>query len=230
MSTFNRRNVFIIVPAYNEDSVLPRTVRDLLTTGHRVVVIDDGSTDDTAQIRHFPIDYVRHAVNLGQGAALQTGMTYALMHGAVAAVHFDADGQHDVTQIRKVLEPLEAGAADVVFGSRFLREEDRANVPRIKRVFLRLGIIVSGTLSGMWLSDTHNGFRGLSRKALECIQLRENGFAHATEILGQVRASKLRYTEVPVTVRYSDYSRAKGQSIWNSAAIVFDLLVSRLLG
>jgi glycosyltransferase involved in cell wall biosynthesis len=222
------KRVMVIVPAYNEGPVIQVTVRDLLNAGYEVIVVDDGSQDETVAVRELPVVYIRHAVNLGQGAALQTGMTYAFRAGADIAVHFDADGQHDWRQIDRLLAPILDGSADVVFGSRFLRKADAAQVPFKKRMLLRSGILVSWLLGGVRLSDTHNGFRALSRRALEQVCLQEKGFAHATEILQRVRESRLRLVEVPITVTYTDYSIRKGQPISNSINILFDLILSRL--
>ena len=172
----------VIVPAFNEGKAVKATVELLLAAGYRVVVVDDGSTDETADVGRLPVVYLRHAVNLGQGAALQTGMTYALRAGAEIAVHFDADGQHDCAQIERLIAPIVEGKADVVFGSRFLRSQDRAQVPWKKRILLRGGILVSWVMTGMLLSDTHNGFRALSRRALERVHLQENGFAQLTTL------------------------------------------------
>lgn len=219
----------VIVPAYNEARVLKKTVEMLIETGHVIVVIDDGSTDDTNAIRLLPVIYVRHAANLGQGAALQTGMEYALQAGADVAVHFDADGQHDPTQINHLIAPILDGSADVVLGSRFLRQEDAKRVPYLRRILLRAGIWVSWIMSGTLLSDTHNGLRALSRRALESIRLREDGFAHATEILQHIREANLTYVEVPTTVQYSEYSRQKGQRFYHSLNTLFDLILSRII-
>ena len=224
----DHKRVMVIVPAYNEGSVVVTTVRGLLSAGHEVIIVDDGSQDETQAVRELPVVYIRHAVNLGQGAALQTGMTYALRAGADIAVHFDADGQHDWRHIGRMLAPILDGSADVVFGSRFLRKADAAQVPFNKRILLRGGILVSWLLTGVRLSDTHNGFRALSRRALEQVHLQENGFAHATEILQRVRQSRLRFVEVPITVAYTDYSMQKGQPISNSINVLFDLILARL--
>jgi glycosyltransferase involved in cell wall biosynthesis len=219
----------VIVPAYNEGKAVGATVERLLAAGFRVVVVDDGSRDDTPQVvRALAVDYVRHPVNLGQGAALQTGMAYALRAGADIAVHFDADGQHDCEQIARLISPIVAGSADVVFGSRFLRKDDTAQVPLKKRIVLRGGILVSWVMTGVLLSDTHNGFRALSRRALERVHLQENGFAHATEILQRVREAGLRYVEVPITISYTEYSQAKGQRISGSLSILFDLIMAKI--
>jgi glycosyltransferase involved in cell wall biosynthesis len=216
------------VPAYNEGRVITDTVERLLAAGYQVVVVDDGSSDETMEVRRLPIVYLRHPVNLGQGAALQTGMTYALRAGADIAVHFDADGQHDCGQIERLIAPIVDGEADVVFGSRFLRQQDREQVPWKKRILLRGGILVSWAMTGMLLSDTHNGFRAMSRRALERVQLQENGFAHATEIMQRVREGGMRYVEVPITISYSAYSQQKGQRLSGSLSILFDLIMAKL--
>jgi glycosyltransferase involved in cell wall biosynthesis len=200
----------------------------LLAAGYRVVVVDDGSTDETPEVRHLPIVYLRHAVNLGQGAALQTGMTYALRAGADIAVHFDADGQHDCAQIERLITPIVEGKADVVFGTRFLSIHDSAQVPWKKRILLRGGILISWAMTGMLLTDTHNGFRAMSRRALERVHLQENGFAHATEIMQRVREAGMRYLEVPITITYTEYSQQKGQRLSGSLSILFDLIMAKL--
>jgi glycosyltransferase involved in cell wall biosynthesis len=203
----------VIVPAFNEGKVVGTTVDQLLSAGHRVVIVDDGSTDNTPEVRRLPIVYLRHAVNLGQGAALQTGMTYALRSGAAIAVHFDADRQHDCGQIETLIAPIVNQRADVVFGSRFLRREDACQVPLKRRFALRAGIVISWAMTGVLLSDTHNGLRARSRRALQMVQLQENGFAHATEIMQRVREAGLIYTEVPTTVTYSEYFQVRPKDI-----------------
>ncbi len=223
-------NVMVVVPGYNEGAVLADTLSDLCARGYSVVVVDDGSSDNTAQVvSRFPVHYVRHRINLGQGAALETGTRYALRNGADVIVHFDADGQHPAEQIPALIRPIVEGTADVAMGSRFLRKEDALRVPAIKRAVLRLGTVISAMLVGVWLTDTHNGFRALSRRAAERISFRENGFAHATELLQQIRRYKLRHVETPCTIAYTEYSRQKGQSIFNSVNIVTDILISRLI-
>src|SRR4029077_10548772 len=222
------RLVMVIVPAFNEGRAVKSTVELLLAAGYRVVVVDDGSTDETVEIKQLRVVYLRHPVNLGQGAALQTGMTYALRAGAGIAVHFDADGQHDCSQIERLIAPIVEGKADVVFGSRFLCKEDCSQVPWKKRILLRGGILVSWAMTGMLLSDTHNGLRALSRRALERGEVQENGFAHATEIMQRVREGGMRYVEVPITVSYSEYSQQKGQRLSGSLSILFDLIMAKL--
>ncbi|MGA2218015.1 MAG: glycosyltransferase family 2 protein [Terracidiphilus sp.] len=230
MSALGLSSIFVVIPAYNEALALPATVAPLVKAGYSVVVVDDGSTDSTRQTleKLDGLHKLFHAVNLGQGAALQTGMQYARASGASIIVHFDSDGQHDPLQIPALVTPIAEGETDVVFGSRFLRPSDLKQIPSTKRVLLRGGRIVSGILTGLWLSDTHNGFRALSAAAADKIHLRENGFAHATEILDLVRIAKLRYVEVPTTIRYTSYSRAKGQRMSNAINILLDVLMRKL--
>ncbi len=226
----NKKNVFFIVPERNEGTVIRATLEPLVREGYSVVVVDDGSTDGSwEKIKALPVYALRHRVNLGQGAALQTGMTFALSKGAQVIVHFDADGQHRLKDVEGLLKPVLAGEADVALGSRFMRREDAKAVPLSKRILLRMAIVVNGVMTGLWLTDAHNGLRVLNRRAAEGIHLRENGFAHATEIIDQICRLKLRYVERPMRVHYSKYSRAKGQSMWNALNIVIDLLLRRIL-
>jgi glycosyltransferase involved in cell wall biosynthesis len=225
--------IFIIIPAFNENAVLRSTVSGVIPFGYTVVVVDDGSAIPAAShLEGLNVYCLRHAVNLGQGAALQTGGEFALTRGAEVIVHFDADGQHSPELIERLVEPIVTGDAhgkvEVVLGSRFLDADDRRMVPRRKRILLKTGAFVSWVFTGVWLTDAHNGFRALSCTAAGKIQLKENGFAHATEILDLLRRAKLSFKEVPVAIRYTSYSRAKGQSMFNSFNIVIDLMLRKL--
>lgn len=221
--------VWVVVPAWNEDAVLRSTVSDLLSAGYSVVVVDDGSAIPAAVcLDGMNVYCARHALNLGQGAALRTGSDVALANGARIIVHFDADGQHSAPTIARLIEPIVSGRCDVALGSRFLDPRDRDQVPPARRLLLKGGVFVSWLFTGVWLSDAHNGLRALSREAAQRITLRESGFAHATEILDLLRRARLRYIEVPVSIRYTEYSMRKGQSVFNSCNILIDLLLRRL--
>ena len=156
-------------------------------------------------------------------------MEYALAQGAEILVHFDADGQHRAQEIEKLIAPVAAGRTDLAIGSRFLDSGSSVEAPLPKRVALRIGALVNGALTGVWLSDAHNGFRALSREAALGIHLNQNGYAHATEILSEARANGLRIAEVSVRVRYTDYSKQKGQPLASAFSIVWDLLAGKLL-
>ena len=197
---------------------------------YEVAIVDDGSSENVLEeIQDLNIHFLRHPVNLGQGAALQTGMDYANQCNADFLVHFDADGQHQITDIEKMLEPLRNESCDVVLGSRFLNESTKAAVPFYKRGLLKLAKIVNGIFTGIWLSDAHNGFRALNKKAFSTIRLEENNMVHATEIVQQIKYHELRYTEVPTEIIYTEYSKQKGQSPLNAISIFIDLILKKLL-
>jgi glycosyltransferase involved in cell wall biosynthesis len=224
-----RSEVFVVIPTFNENSVLRATVADVLERGYSVVVVDDGSSTPAQDcLTGLRVYCLRHSVNLGQGAALRTGCEFASARGARVIVHFDADGQHDPALIERLIAPIIRGEAEVALGSRFLKASDGSEVPTSKRVLLKAGIFVSWIFTGVWLSDAHNGLRALSRTAAAQIRIEENGFAHATEILDLLRRSRLPWVEVPVAIRYTEYSRRKGQSVFNSFNILIDLMLRRL--
>ncbi|QIP11780.1 glycosyltransferase family 2 protein [Spirosoma aureum] len=219
--------IYILIPSFNEGKVIRQTIRSLGDQYH-IVVIDDASTDDTANaVRDLPIYYLRHDINLGQGAALQTGMDFALQQGADIVVHFDADGQHNPADIDQFIDVLKTRKVDVVLGSRFMRQEDLLAIPRLRRLLLRVARVINGLLTGLWLSDAHNGFRVLNRNALHTIQLKENRMAHASEILMQIRRNQLRYVECPTHIIYTEYSQVKGQRWQGAVDILIDVFINK---
>lgn len=197
--------------------------------GYRVVVIDDGSTDKTAEVaREAGAVTLVHRVNLGQGAALETGMEWARRkRGCLWVVHFDADGQHDPKAIKSILKNL--STYDIVMGSRFLPGASIPGIPKGRKRLLRVATSLQRWMTGVALTDAHCGLRGLNEVALRKIRLREPGMAHATEIVHQIKAHSLSYAEVPVTVSYTDYSMSKGQSAFNALQILLSLFFRRIL-
>lgn len=221
-------DVFVVVPAFNEGAVLRNSVQQLLTAGYRVVVVDDGSAiNQQLFLDQLPVYFLRHNINLGQGAALETGTQFSLQKGADYIIHFDADGQHRVADLPALLSPLLTHEYAVVFGSRFLTKQS-GNIPLLKRLLIWAARYVNYFFTGLLLSDAHNGMRAMSRDAAKLIRLKENRMSHASEILFLVKKHRLRFKEVPVTILYTDYSKQKGQSVWNSIRIVFDLLLHKL--
>ncbi len=219
------KKVYIILPAYNEARIIGSLIEEVRTLYpfFHVVVVDDCSRDTTAdQARRAGADVIRHSINLGQGAAVKTGITYALREGAEYLVNIDADGQHSAAEIPILLAPLFDGRADIVLGSRFLAP--KSNVPPIRRIVLKAGILFTWFFSGIHLSDTHNGFRAQTRNAAQKIIINENRMAHASEILHEIVRHALRFCEVPVTVRYTQYSKQRGQRSTNALHIVRRLL------
>ncbi|MFJ7908283.1 MULTISPECIES: glycosyltransferase family 2 protein [unclassified Kitasatospora] len=216
-------DVWLVIPAYNEGQVIADVVEGARKTFPNIVVVDDGSGDDSAKhIMETGAHLVRHPVNLGQGAALQTGLAYALAQpGSKYFATFDADGQHQTADVEKMVALLREGDVDVVLGSRFI--EQNGQVPWIKRVVLRTAATVSPTARKLKLTDAHNGLRVLNREAAGRLRITMNGMAHASEIVSYLAGSDLRVAELPVDILYTDYSRAKGQSLINGVNIIFDI-------
>jgi polyprenyl-phospho-N-acetylgalactosaminyl synthase len=221
------RNIWVVVAAYNEARVIAEVVADVIGTGHHVVVVDDGSRDATADLAASAgARVVRHPVNLGQGAALQTGIEFALAQGADVVVTFDADGQHRAADIAGLIDALDRHGADYALGSRFLGSA--SELPGGRRMLLKAAAVFTRATTGLRITDTHNGLRAMTRCGAGRIHLRQNRMAHASEILHQIAASGLKYVEAPVTIRYSAYSLAKGQTAFDALLIVLDLLARRL--
>lgn len=220
--------IVAVVAAYNEERALGKVVQDLLPHVSSVVVVNDGSKDNTAAVAKMAgATVISHFVNRGQGAALETGNRYALKIGADIIVHFDADGQHSITDLPKFIAPLQAGVVDMVLGSRFLGNV--VDLPWSRRVVLQLGLLFVRTYSGLKLTDAQNGYRAFSRGAAEKIRITEDGMAHASQILDKIAELKLRYVEVPVTITYTAETLAKGQRSSNAFNIVGRLLWDKFL-
>lgn len=182
----------------------------VLDHGFKVVIVDDCSSDNTkSELNELPIHYVRHKVNMGQGAALQTGIDFAKSRGAQYFVTFDADGQHDSNDIPGMLELMQKEHTDIIFGSRFL-PGSKTNVSRSRSFALNIGRYVNYFVSGILLSDSFNGLRLLSRNAAEKIRITENRMSHPIDILLQTSKEKLKYCEYPASIHYSEYSKKKG--------------------
>lgn len=217
--------VWLVVPLYNEAAVIGEVVRRARAVFPNVVCVDDGSSDDSAQeAERAGAVVVRHPVNLGQGAALQTGFEYALaVPGMRWVVTFDADGQHQVQDVVAMLDKARAEQLDVVFGSRFL--DDRTQAGALKKLVLRAAVAYTNLTTSTKLTDAHNGLRVISRDVLSRVNITQNRMAHASELVAQIGALDVRYGESPVHVLYTDYSRSKGQSLWNAVNILVELIL-----
>ncbi|MFO0944347.1 MAG: glycosyltransferase family 2 protein [Planctomycetota bacterium] len=230
------REPWILVAAYNEAPRIGVTLGKLLVHYRRIVVVDDGSSDDTAEAVHrvaqsaphgHQVWLLRHMINCGQGAALQTAIDFAIARGADFLVTFDADGQHFAEDIEALLAPLREGRVDVALGSRFLGAAP--GMPWSRRLVLRLGVLFTRWFSRIQVTDTHNGLRALSRSAATKLRITQNRMAHASEILDEVHRHRLRFVEVPVRVQYTAQSLEKGQSSWNAFKIVSQFLLGRMM-
>ena len=220
-------DVFVVVPAYNEAPRIGPVLERLLQIAPTVVVVDDGSRDDTSEVvRRYPVWLLRHVVNLGQGAAIQTGITFALQKGAQYVATFDADGQHEPRDLLTMYNRLIEERVDYALGSRFLGRTE--NIPWSRWLMLKAAVWFTRLMSGIWITDTHNGIRMMTRRGAEKIHITMNRMEHASEILDQIARSGYRYVEVPVTIRYSEESLAKGQKTSAAVRLAAKLFAERL--
>lgn len=216
---------FVVIPLYNEATVIEEVIRDLQDHFSHIICVDDGSSDhggDLAEAAGAIV--IRHPMNLGQGAALQTGIVYARRHPELEyLITFDGDGQHKVSDVVEMLDLARRKDLAIVFGSRFL---DKRTKPGFrKKVVLKVAVLITRFVTGLRLTDAHNGLRVIRRDALQHVNLIQDRMSHATEIVHQLAKTKLRWREYPVEVLYTEYSKRKGQSLLNSINILFDLIV-----
>lgn len=218
-------NIFVIIPAYNEEKRIGQVLESLLDLPYKIVVVDDASMDDTVKVvRQYPVSLIRHRVNRDQGAALQTGNEYALSKGADIIVHFDADGQFLVEEIEDILKPIRDENYDIVFGSRFLQK--KSEIPWFKKnIIFPLARLVNRFFLGIKLSDPQSGFRAMSRKTAKQITIEHDGKAHCSEIMAKAFQYKLKIKEVPMTVIYHEF----GQGMGGGFKILHDLFINKFL-
>jgi glycosyltransferase involved in cell wall biosynthesis len=226
----NNLAVFVI-PAFNEAEVILETILPIVTAGHKVVCVDDASSDATGDVAvKAGAIVVRHMINAGQGASLQTGFDFInqkanCFQGIEHIVTFDADGQHSLSDVQRFLEAFEKQPdLDIVLGSRFLSLEFKGSGS--KRFVLKLMAYISKYTMGVKLTDRHNGFRMIKKSRLNDFRLKSPGYEHADEFLHIISQKKLKYTEVATDINYTDYSVAKGQPIINGFKILFDRFIN----
>lgn len=222
--------VIAVMPAYNEKGRISAAVRGALRRVEKVIVVDDGSADGSAEeARAAGADVVVHVLNRGQGAALKTGTVLALAEGADVVVHVDADGQHDPDAIPTLLAPIAEGRADVVFGSRFLGVKSDG-MPLSRRLLLAAARAFSGLVLGLprTVTDPQSGMRAMTADAAREVDFTQDRMAHCSEILRLAYRSDLRCVEVPIRVIYTADTLAKGQKAADALKIVWQLLLGSL--
>ena len=218
--------ICVVIPAFNEEKTIGRVISGLFDHGYiNIIVVDDGSTDDTSAIATYAgATVIRHEINCGQGAALQTGNEHAFNLGAEIVIHFDADGQFNPLDIASALKSMKEKNADVLLGSRFL--DSRSKIPWTKKhILLPISRLINRLVTGVRLTDAHNGFRILSRRALEKVEITQDRMAHNSEVIKLVKEKNLTYIEHPVEVRYYEY----GLGLFGGVKIILELLQGKLL-
>ena len=216
-----------VVPAYMEEKKIGSVARSLFNLVDKVVVVDDGSSDNTAKNAEAAGAIVlRHKINRGQGASLQTGDDYALRLSADYVLHFDGDGQFEVNDVAPALAKLKMANADILFGSRFLGTE--SNAPWFKKqILFPLARIFNNFFTGLKLTDVHNGFRILNHQALEKIIITHDRMAHATEIIAQTKNNNLKYIEFPVKVVYREYGQGLNEGLYILRDLFFGSFIKK---
>lgn len=228
----NYQDTWLVIPCFNEGKVIEDVIRNARKTFPNIVAVNDGSSDDSAaRIHTAGAHLVNHPVNLGQGAAIQTGVEYARAQpGAKYFVTFNADGQHQVKDVVAMLERLRTEEKDIIVGTRFGRPRSADDqVPWIKRLVLRTVVLLSPRTRRLGLTDAHNGLRVFNRKVADELNIRMNGMSHASEFVAQIDERGWRVAEQPVDILYTEYSMSKGQSLINGVNILADGFVARRL-
>jgi polyprenyl-phospho-N-acetylgalactosaminyl synthase len=218
--------IFIVIAAYNEGKSITKVIGGLRHAGYNnIVVVDDGSRDNTFDSAfNAGAITLRHIVNRGQGASLKTGIDYSLQNGADIIVTFDADGQHRVEDLKAMITPVLDGKYDMTLGSRFLRN---VKMPFFRRLTLKIAILVVWFFYGAKMTDAHNGFRVMSRKAAKAINITSDRMEHASQIVEEIHNKKINYKEIPITILYTDYSLQHGQGSLKQAIKVFARMILR---
>jgi glycosyltransferase involved in cell wall biosynthesis len=222
--------IFIALPAYNEERVIAETIEEIRSHGYKhIVIADDGSTDNTFEkAKETGVHTVKHKINRGKGAATKTAMEASYLLGADIVVTLDSDGQHDPKDIKEIIKPILKRKCDVVLGSRLINPE---GMPKYKILHNQLGNTLTWMLYGLWVTDSQSGFRAYSRKAIEFIDTRGDRYEFESEIIQEISRHKLRFEEVPIQVRYTDYSMNKPvkQSLGNGIKTAYKLLLKKVL-
>lgn len=222
------RDVAIIIPVYNEAKVIKDVIENVSKHFSNIICVDDGSSDTSAKIvSNAKATLIKHPFNLGQGAALQTGLEFAMRDKNIKYfATFDADGQHVIEDVMTMLDIIKSKKLDAVLGSRFLGSAD--NIKRSKKIMLRTAVKVSNLTYGTKLTDAHNGLRVFNRSFGKALNIKVSDMGHASEIIQKLGKGNFKYAEAPVTIKYSDYSIAKGQSIINAINLGFDMVLRKV--
>lgn len=222
--TWRMGRAWVVIPMYNEAAVIGSVVEAVLGAFPHVVCVDDGSSDDSVGRALAAGAYVvRHPINLGQGASLQTAFEFALRDPLMTEViTFDADGQHQVEDAVGMRQKLLDDKLDIVIGSRFL--DERTQLDWAKKLVLRTAALYTRVTTGTALTDAHNGLRVLNRDLVAKIRITQNRMAHASELVDQIGSLHAKWAEYPTHIVYTEYSKAKGQSLLNSINILVELL------
>lgn len=205
------QKTYIVIPAFNEAKVIGDVVSEVQQAGYKnIIIVDDGSSDATFEraSQLVGVTALRHRINRGKGAATTTGMVAACKLGADIVVTMDGDGQHDPADIRNLVLPIMKEGYDIVLGSRMM---DPEGMPRIKIVANKIGNWCTMMLYGILVSDSQSGFRAYTRYAAEIIDTKADKYEYDSKVIREISKKRLRFKEIPIAVRYTEYSMNKPQ-------------------
>ncbi len=228
-----RADTAFIIPAYWEKDAPIKVVWDILAKGYWVILIDDGKNGNLVEKLHSKYAWkslvtIKHIVNLGQWWWLETWAEYIrkFWKNVKYVVHFDADWQHRLEDLKEFQKAFEEDPdLEIALWSRFLGST--VNMPKSKKITLKIWILFTRIFSWIKLTDTHNGYRMMKKETLDKIHITMNRMEHASEILDIIKYKKIKYKEVPIVVIYSEYSMAKWQKISNGFKIVKNLIYKK---
>ncbi len=228
-----KQRLCVIIPAFNEEKVIAEVVRGVKNEFSsapyetEVVLVDDLSTDQTGrEARNAGAVVIRHLLNTGAGGATATGLTYASQKGFDLAATMDADGQHLSTDVAKGVEELVKQQADLLIGSRLINSQGMSKT----KVLGNKGLsAITNLLFGINVTDSQSGLRIFSRRAIEQLRWKANGFEFCSEMLWRAKQQNLKISEFPIEAVYTDYSKAKGQNNWNAINILKGLIYRRFI-
>lgn len=208
MENVSEYKIFVVIPAFNEESVICDVIKEVQSSGYEnIVVVDDGSSDKTYQkAKDSGVVALKHKINRGKGAATKTGIEAAKLLGADIIVTMDGDGQHDPKDMAKLIGPITSKKCDVVLGTRLL---DPEGMPWYKIAQNHIGNFFTWYLFGLWVTDSQSGFRAYSRHASEIINTKADRYEYDSQVIREIYIYKLRFKEVPIAVRYTEYSMGK---------------------
>lgn len=220
--------IFIVLPAFNEESTVSEIITDLANRKYNVLVINDGSYDKTLELAQltkekFPnnVFIYSHIINRGLGAAIKTGFKAANLHNAKYVITFDADGQHDVDDLNNVIIPLINKEADVVIGSRIFED-----MP-LSRNFANTAMnLITHIFYGAKVKDSQSGLRAFNNKAISLIDINSKGYDVSSEIIREIKNKNLKLTEVPITTIYTQETKNKGTDIIVGLKIIIRMIIN----
>ena len=215
-------NIAIGIPAYNEEKNIASIIVKLKKIVNTIIICDDGSTDTTAEIaKELGVVVISHSKNQGYGAAIKTIFLEAKNKQVDILITFDADGQHQIKDISKVIEPINSDNADVVIGSRFL--DNQTQIPTYRKIGVKAITQLTNAITGSSITDSQSGFRAYNKLALEKIIPTESGMGISTEILIKVKEEKLRITEVPIKISYEG-NTSTHNPVSHGTSVIFSTL------